>query len=72
MSTNRDGREWLDSDGCFLFGKYGSVGGLQGDFVENVAKNDPSYLHWILENVEDIFHEDRDVIETALQFRNRK
>lgn len=61
----RDGREWLDSDGCFLFGK------CKGESVEDVACNDPSYLRWILEKVEDIHHEDRDVIETALQYRKR-
>lgn len=68
MSTNRDGREWLDSGGYFKFGKYGPPG---ASLVEDVAVEDPGYLRWILENVEDIFHEDRDVIETALQFRKR-
>lgn len=58
--------EWLDDDGCFLFGK------CKGESVEDVAREDPSYLRWILENAEDIHHEDRDVIETALQFRKRK
>lgn len=62
----RDGREWLDDDGLFLFGK------CQGYHVEDVARDDPGYLHWILENVEDIYHEDRDVIETAIQFRKRR
>lgn len=37
-----------------------------------VAREDPFYLRWILETVEDINHEDRDVIEAALQFGNRK
>lgn len=63
---SRDGREWFDNDGYFKFGKW------EGESVESVAREDPSYLCWILENVDDIFHEDRDVIETALQFRKRK
>lgn len=62
-------REWLDSGGYFLFGKYGPPNPAH---VEDVAREDPSYLRWILENVEDINHEDRDVIEAALQFGNRK
>ena len=62
-------REWLDSGGYFIFGKYG---GPNPAPVEDVAKEDPSYLRWILENVEDLDHEDRNVIETALAFRKRK
>lgn len=62
----RDGREWLNDDGLFLFGR------CQGEHVEDVAREDPGYLRWILESVEDIHYEDRDVIETALKFRNRK
>lgn len=65
----RDGREWLDSGGYFLFGKYGPPNPAP---VEDIAREDPSYLKWILETVEDIHHEDRDVIETALQFRKRR
>lgn len=62
-------REWLDSDGCFVFGKYGPPNPAS---VEDVAREDPSYLRWILENVEDIDHEDRDIIEVALQYGNRR
>lgn len=61
--------EWLDSDGYFIFGKYGEPNPAS---VEDVVREDPSYLRWILESVEDIHHEDRNVIETALQFRKRK
>ena len=64
--NNLDGKSWLNDDGDFRFGK------CQGDNVETVAREDPSYLCWILENVEDIHHEDRDVIETALNFRKRR
>lgn len=65
----KESREWLDSGGYFIFGKYG---GPNPASVEDVARTDPSYLRWILENVEDIHHEDRDVIETSLQFRKRR
>lgn len=65
----RDGREWLDNDGCFLFGKYGPP---SPSSVEDVAHEDPSYLRWILETAEDIDHEDKGVIETALRFNGRK
>ena len=59
-------REWLSNDGCFIFGKW------KGEIVQDVALEDPSYPRWILENVEDIHHEDRYVIETVLSFRKRK
>lgn len=65
----RESREWLDSSGYFVFGKYGPPNPAS---VDDVAKEDPSYLRWILENVEDIDHEDRDIIEAALQFRKRR
>lgn len=65
MKNNHDGREWLDSGAYFKFGKYGPPNPAP---VEDVAREDPSYLRWILENVDDIFHEDRDVIETALHY----
>lgn len=59
----KESREWLDSGGYFIFGKYGGPNPVS---VEDVARTDPSYLRWILESVEDIHHEDRDVIETSL------
>lgn len=63
------GREWLDNDGNFKFGKYGPPNAKS---VESVAENDPSYLRWVLENCgDDMYHEDRDIIETALEFARR-
>jgi hypothetical protein len=59
-------REWLDDNGDFLFGKH------QGESVNTIAVEDPHYLSWILETAENIDHEDRDIIETALHFRVRK
>jgi len=55
-------REWLDLDGCFIFGKH------QGKSVEEVWREDRNYLHWIIENVEDIDNGDREIIEMSLSW----
>lgn len=60
------GREWLDRDGAFLFGKH------RGETVEKVSRDDSGYLRWVVETIEDIVEEDRDVIETMLQRRRRR
>jgi hypothetical protein len=64
-------RAWLDDSGRFLFGKYGparsTIRNEPGDQVIDVAKRDPSYLRWVLENVDDMDDEDRKVIEVALE-----
>jgi len=60
-----NGKDWLSSDGSFLFGKYRFA------LVEDIARDDPGYLRWILDNVEDISDEDRIVIETTLQYSRR-
>lgn len=66
MKANTLGREWLDRDGAFLFGKY------QGENIEWVSYHDPGYLRWIVETVENIAEEDKDVIETMLQYGRRR
>ena len=50
------GKDWLDSSGRFLFGKY------RGSSVEEIVSDDPDYLHWILDTVTDISREDRQII----------
>ena len=50
-------RSWLDEDGCFRFGKYA------GRFVAVVAEDDPSYVRWIIETVDDIDAEDLRTLE---------
>jgi hypothetical protein len=45
MSKVKESREWLDSGGYFIFGKYG---GPNPASVEDVAREDSSYLRWIL------------------------
>ena len=62
---NRHGREWLDRDGAFLFGKY------KGEIVERVCLDDPGYINWIIDNVEDIVEEDLDMIKTQLAHSRR-
>lgn len=63
MSTTQ--RDWLDSRGNFLFGKY------KGDPAEEVAQEDPSYIKWIIEKVDDCSDEDKEVLSSCLQFRSR-
>lgn len=58
-------REWLDNGGNFLFGKH------EGENVEDLAKSAPGYLRWVLEEVENIADEDRDIIQGALDFAGR-
>jgi hypothetical protein len=59
------GRTWLDSGGYFLFGKY------KNGLAEDVAKDDPSYVKWIVETVEDICEDDREVLSQLLTHRRR-
>lgn len=62
-------RQWLDSSGCFTFGKYGPP---NAQSVEDIAREDPSYLRWIVENVEDISEEDREIIFQHIRFRRAR
>ena len=57
-------RECLDSEGCLLFGKH------KGETAESVARSDPAYLSWLLENIEDLDEGDAEILE-ALQERRR-
>lgn len=58
-------RPWLDSSGSFLFGKY------KGLLAEDIAQDDSSYIRWIVNEVEDITEEDRQVLFQLLQYRSR-
>lgn len=57
----RNGKDWLDSRGDFLFGKY------KGESLEDIRETDPGYLRWIVEAVNDISDDDREIIETSLK-----
>lgn len=61
-STSRD---WLDSGGRFRFGKY------RGSLAEDIAKDDPQYVQWIVDTVEDIFDDDREILSQLLAYRSR-
>jgi hypothetical protein len=41
-------KDWLDSSGRFVFGKYA------GELAYSIARRDPSYLRWIVDEVEDL------------------
>jgi hypothetical protein len=58
-------RDWLDDAGRLALGKY------RGQSVEDVARDDPSYLRWVVAEVEDVSDGDRAVIEAALRYRGR-
>lgn len=59
------GRVWLDPSGYFLFGKY------KNGLAEDVARDDPSYIRWIVNDAEDICEEDREVLSQLLTYRGR-
>lgn len=59
-------KRWLDDDGAFLFGKY------KGTNVEEVAQDDPGYLSWLVNDVEDCDDSDREVVEMAIRWRSRR
>lgn len=60
-SDNVD-RDWIDLQGRFIFGKY------EGDLVENVASDDPSYVRWIINEVENISDVDRALLANHLRY----
>lgn len=61
--TPRSKQDWIDDDGFFLFGKH------SGEIIEHVARNDPSYIRWIVSEVDDITDGDRQILETLLNRR---
>lgn len=65
LQLKYDGKPWLDDSERLLFGKY------RGSLIEDLASDDPGYLRWIVDNVEDISHEDREIIATHLARRGR-
>lgn len=43
----------------------------RGEDINAIADDDPSYLRWMLDNVEQLTDDDREVIRAALRFANR-
>ena len=60
-TMNATQKEWLDKDGRFLFGKF------RNRAAEDVVQTDPSYIGWILDTVEDIDSNDRQILRTLLR-----
>lgn len=58
-------KDWLDSSGRFLFGKH------QGKLAEYVAQTDYAYVRWVVDNIEDISEEDREILASLLSFRRK-
>lgn len=58
-------RPWLDDAGAFTIGKY------KGQLAETIVKDNPAYIAWIVDNVENITDEERDLLSTMLKYRNR-
>lgn len=58
-------KTWLDDSGAFLFGKH------EGELAEDVAKEDPGYIKWILQSVDDISEEDSTTLDALLRYRGR-
>lgn len=59
-NTTRE-RDWISPDGAFLFGKY------SGRSVSAVVADDPGYCRWVVESVENITDQDRQMIATLLK-----
>jgi hypothetical protein len=59
--------EWIDASGRLTQGKR-----HRGKLVEDVAREDPGYLHWVLEDARDLSDEDASIIKANLYFRDRR
>lgn len=53
--------DWLDKEGCFLFGKY------QGRMPITVVNEDSSYIKWLAYDCETISDEDRLIMHEVLK-----
>lgn len=62
---SRSAAEWIDQQGRFIFGKH------RGELVESVISEDPSYIRWIVNEVEDITEDDRDFLAQQLKYGRR-
>ncbi len=60
------GHDLIDNAGRLQFGK-----AHHGEDINDIAADDPGYLHWMLNNVDDLTEDDREVIRVALQFAKR-
>jgi len=56
----------IDDAGRLQFGK-----AHRNADINDIAADDPGYLYWMLNNVDDLTEDDREVIRVALQFAKR-
>lgn len=56
----------IDDSGRLQFGR-----AHRNEDINDIAADDPSYLTWMLNNVDDLTESDREVIRVALQFAKR-
>lgn len=56
----------IDDSGSLLFGKKHF-----GEDVNDIAKEDPEYLKWMLTSVDQLSDEDIEIINAALRFNRR-
>lgn len=58
-------RDWIDNSGCFIFGKH------EGEMVKDVLSRDPSYLRWVVDEVNNISDGDRRILQNQLDRAGR-
>lgn len=58
-------KDWTDDEGRFLFGKY------RGYSAEHVVLEEPSYIKWIVEEVENVSESDRKYLKVLLDRKGR-
>jgi len=54
-------RDWLDSEGRLLFGRY------KGKYAEDVARDNAGYMRWLASECEDVSDEDRRILTILLE-----
>lgn len=54
---------WIDSEGRLLHGKH------KGELAESVAVSDHSYIRWLVDNIENMNEEDREILSSLLYYR---
>lgn len=56
----------IDDSGRLQFGR-----AHRGEDINDIAADDPGYLTWMLNEVDSLTEDDREVIRAALQFAKR-
>lgn len=61
IRRRKGSKDWLDADGCFLFGRH------RGRPATQAVATDASYVRWIVEDVDDCSPDDREILRTLLE-----